>query len=141
MARRYHFEARTEPEGQVDGRAKHHRDAPSEALCGQHAVATRAAPMPLGPPHESLRSQAPSPRQNFLLAMLAEFGRANAAAQRYEDLRYRSASRESIAAGDIPRRVFEEFYSGKAEESRRPQVVPIRSAGRGMQPGKGVVVD
>jgi hypothetical protein len=53
--------------------------------------------------------------------MLAEFTRANAAAQRYEDLRYRSAGHGRIAPDDIPRRVFEEFYSvGEAVESRRP---------------------
>lgn len=63
----------------------------------------------------------PSSRQSFLLAMVAEFGRATAAAQRYEDLRYRSGPRGRIAPADIPRRVFEEFYSfGKAVESRRP---------------------
>jgi hypothetical protein len=83
-----------------------------------------------------------SPRQSFLLAMLAEFGRATAAAQRYDDLRYRSAGRGSIAADDISRRVFEEFYSfGKAAESRRPEVTSVRFAGRAMQPAKGVVVD
>jgi hypothetical protein len=43
--------------------------------------------------------------------MLAEFGRANAAAQRYEDLRYRSGRDKGAAADDLPRRVFEEFYS------------------------------
>jgi hypothetical protein len=53
--------------------------------------------------------------------MLAEFRRAAAAAQRYEDLRYRSAHGK-IAPADIPRRVFEEFYSvGEAVESRRPR--------------------
>jgi hypothetical protein len=63
----------------------------------------------------------PSPRQSFLLAVVAEFGRATAAAQRYEDLRYRSAWHGRIAPADIPRRIFEEFYSfGKAVESRRP---------------------
>jgi hypothetical protein len=84
----------------------------------------------------------PSPTQSFLLAMLDEFGRATAAAQRYEDLKYRSAWRGSIAAGDIPRRVFEEFYSfDEAAESRRPQLASVSFAGTAIQPGKGVVVD
>jgi hypothetical protein len=66
-----------------------------------------------------------SARQSFLLAMVAEFGRATAAAQRYEELRYRSARDGRIAPADIPRRVFEEFYSfGKAVESRRPEWRP-----------------
>jgi hypothetical protein len=54
--------------------------------------------------------------------MFAEFSRAVAAAQRYEDLRYRRASHEKIAPDDIPRRIFEEFYSVEnAVESRRPE--------------------
>jgi hypothetical protein len=62
----------------------------------------------------------PSSSRNFLLDMLAEFARANAAAQRYEDLRYRSAG-HGIAPDDITRRVFEEFYAvGEPVESRRP---------------------
>jgi len=60
----------------------------------------------------------PSPSRSYLFGMLAEFRRAAAAAQRYEDLRYRSAH----APADIPPRVFEEFYSvGEAVESRRPR--------------------
>ena len=51
------------------------------------------------------------PGRNFLSRMFAEFGRANAAAQRYEDLRYRSARDRGTVADDLPRRVFEEFYS------------------------------
>jgi hypothetical protein len=43
--------------------------------------------------------------------MIAEFRRANAAARRYEDLRYRSGRAGGVPTEDIPRRVFEEFYS------------------------------
>jgi hypothetical protein len=45
--------------------------------------------------------------------------RAVAAARRYEDLRYGSRCHEGIAPADIPRRIFEEFYSsGRPVESR-----------------------
>ncbi|MGH6916199.1 MAG: hypothetical protein ACREJ0_00675 [Geminicoccaceae bacterium] len=68
-----------------------------------------------------------SASRNYLLGMLAEFRRANAAAQRYEDLRYRSASHGSIAQEDIPGRVFAEIYAvGETVESRRP--APGRSS-------------
>jgi hypothetical protein len=43
--------------------------------------------------------------------VLAEFRRAVAAARRYEDLRYGGGRHEGVAAADVPRRVFEEFYS------------------------------
>jgi hypothetical protein len=63
------------------------------------------------------------------LAVLAEFRRAVAAAQRYTDLRYRSARRGSIVLGDIPRQVFEEFYSSdEAAESRGSQRASVRFA-------------
>jgi hypothetical protein len=62
----------------------------------------------------------PSPRPNLLLAMVAEFRRACAAAQRYEDLRYRSAGRSAPAA--IPRRVFEELYSSEKAAEVGPVV-------------------
>jgi hypothetical protein len=71
----------------------------------------------------------PLPTQNFLLALLAEFRWACAAAQRYEDLKYRSAWRGSVAPADIPRRIFEEFYSvGEAVEVAPPRVLWSRSA-------------
>jgi hypothetical protein len=63
-------------------------------------------------------------RPSFLLAMLAEFRRAAAAAQRYEDLRYRSAGTGRIAPGDLPRQVFEEFYSVE----KPPEVAPVQPA-------------
>ena len=54
--------------------------------------------------------------------MFAEFSRAVAAAQRYEDLRYRSGGHGRIAPADIPRQIFEEFYSADATvELRRPE--------------------
>jgi hypothetical protein len=63
-----------------------------------------------------------SPSRNYLLDMFAEFSRAVAAAQRYENLRYRRASQEKIAPDDIPRRIFEEFYSSsETVESRRSE--------------------
>jgi hypothetical protein len=62
-----------------------------------------------------------SPSRRYLSSLFAEFRRAAAAAQRYEDLRYRSASHARIAPDDIPRQVFEELYAGgEAVESRRP---------------------
>jgi hypothetical protein len=68
----------------------------------------------------------PPPSRNYLLSLLAEFTRATVAAQRYEDLRYRSAGHGRTAPDDIPRRVFEEVYSvDEAVESRRP--APRRS--------------
>lgn len=47
----------------------------------------------------------------MLRVLLAEFGRARAAARRYHALRYGSARDEGIAAADIARQVFKEFYS------------------------------
>jgi hypothetical protein len=50
----------------------------------------------------------------FVLAVAAEFRRAAAAEQRYEDLKHNGAAafaREGIVRADVPRRVFEEFYS------------------------------
>jgi hypothetical protein len=41
----------------------------------------------------------------------AEFRRASAAAQRYDDLRYGRAGTEGIT--DLPRQVFEDFYLEK----------------------------
>ena len=74
-----------------------------------------------------------SPSRNYLLEMFAEFSRAVAAAQRYEDLRYRSASHGKIPPDDIPRRILEEFYSvGETVESRRPE--PRRSDAPERQP-------
>jgi hypothetical protein len=46
----------------------------------------------------------------FLAVLHAEFRRARAAAQRYRDLRYRSACYEGIALAHLPPRIFEEFY-------------------------------
>jgi hypothetical protein len=48
---------------------------------------------------------------DILVAVLAEFPRSVAAAQRYEALRHRSACDGHVASADIPRRIFEEFYS------------------------------
>jgi hypothetical protein len=44
----------------------------------------------------------------MFLVLLAEFGRAKAAARRYDDLRYGA---RDAAGADIPRQVFEELYS------------------------------
>jgi hypothetical protein len=43
--------------------------------------------------------------------IIAEIGRALAAARRYESLKYGRARHEDLAAADIPRRIFEEFYA------------------------------
>ena len=60
--------------------------------------------------------------RTIFAAVLAEFRRAAAAARRYEDLRYGSGRREDRTAADIPRRVFEEFYSSaRPGESRRAE--------------------
>jgi hypothetical protein len=80
-----------------------------------------------------------SPSRNYLLDMFAEFSRAVAAAQRYENLRYRSASQEKIALDDIPRQIFDEFYSaGETVESRRPE--RRRSDSPERQPGTAKAV-
>lgn len=55
-----------------------------------------------------------------LIVALAEFGRAIAAAQRYEDLRYGRGRHEGIARTDIPRRIFEEFYSDSGDPATAP---------------------
>jgi hypothetical protein len=63
-----------------------------------------------------------SPSRNYLLEMFAEFSRAVSAAQRYEDLRYRSGGHDRIAPTDIPRQIFEEFYSAdEIVEARHPE--------------------
>jgi hypothetical protein len=56
--------------------------------------------------------------------ILTEFKRARAAARRYDDLRYRSACQEGIAAARLPRRIFEEFYKGSDDAA----AVPHRNA-------------
>jgi hypothetical protein len=65
----------------------------------------------------------PSSRPSFLLTMVSEFRRACSAAQRYEDLRYRSAG-GSIEPAEIPQRVFEEFYAFE----KAAEVAPSRVA-------------
>ena len=63
------------------------------------------------------------PGLELLLAILAEFRRARAAEQRYEKLRRAGAAalaRDGIVRTDLPRRIFEEFYSlslGNAEDT------------------------
>lgn len=54
----------------------------------------------------------------FFLIVFAEFRRAVAAEQRYEELKRNSTAalaREGIARPGVPRRVFEEFYSFSAQ--------------------------
>ena len=53
----------------------------------------------------------------FVFIVFAEFRRAVAAEQRYEELKGKSTAalaREGIAHPDVPRRIFEEFYSNHA---------------------------
>jgi len=64
------------------------------------------------------RSRAPLagrwPRFGFLLTAFSEFRRAIAAEQRYEELRHKEATAltlEGIARIEVPRCIFEEFYS------------------------------
>jgi hypothetical protein len=81
----------------------------------------RAASINLASGHEVSKGVqvVASPSRNYLLDMFAEFSRAVAAAQRYEDLRYRRGGHGRIGPADIPRQIFEEFYSaGEAVESR-----------------------
>jgi hypothetical protein len=61
------------------------------------------------------------PGFGFVFIAFTEFRRAVAAEQRYEYLKGRSTAalaREGIARADVPRRIFEEFYS---LESQRVQ--------------------
>jgi hypothetical protein len=54
------------------------------------------------------------PGFGFVFIVFTEFRRAVAAQQRYEDLKGKGTAalaREGIARADIPRRIFEEFYS------------------------------
>jgi hypothetical protein len=62
----------------------------------------------------------------FLVVLLAEFKRASAAAQRYQDLRYRSACHGYARLADIPARIFEEFYSSGLTAERRLQAPAMR---------------
>jgi hypothetical protein len=48
------------------------------------------------------------------LTILTEFGRALAAARRYENLRYGRARHADFAATDIASRIFEEFYARRS---------------------------
>ena len=66
-----------------------------------------------------------TPVDEFLAVLLAEFRRARAAAQRYKDLRYRSACYEGIALAQLSPRIFEEFY----RDSEDAAVVVHRNAG------------
>jgi hypothetical protein len=47
----------------------------------------------------------------LVAVVLAELRRAVAAARRYEDRRYGSGRPEGMTPADVPRRIFEEFYS------------------------------
>ena len=54
----------------------------------------------------------------FVFIAFAEFRRAVAAEQRYEELKGKSTAalaHEGIAHPDVPRRVFEELYSSSAQ--------------------------
>jgi hypothetical protein len=64
----------------------------------------------------------------ILVVMLAELRRALAATRRYEHLRYRSACAGRVAPADIPRQLFEEFYSSKEVVKRRPLPAACRPA-------------
>ena len=71
----------------------------------------------------------------IVVTTFAELGRALAAAQRYEDLRYRSAGHATIDPADIPRLIFEELYAGgevprRAGRPASQAVDPMRAAGR-----------
>jgi hypothetical protein len=61
------------------------------------------------------------PVNEMFFVIVAEFTRARAAARRYDDLRYRSACQEGIAAAGLPRRIFEEFYKGSEDAAAVPQ--------------------
>lgn len=54
-------------------------------------------------------------------ALFAEFGRALAAARRYDSLKFTHAGHGKSTAADIPRHIFEEFYApqGNAEHAAR----------------------
>jgi hypothetical protein len=59
------------------------------------------------------------PGLEFLLVVLAELRRARAAEQRYENLRRAGAAplaRDGIVPADIPRRIFDEFYSSAVDQ-------------------------
>jgi hypothetical protein len=61
------------------------------------------------------------PGFGFVFIAFTEFRRAVAAEQRYEDLKGRSTAalaREGIARADVPRRIFEEFYSLESQRRR-----------------------
>jgi hypothetical protein len=62
------------------------------------------------------------PGFGFVFIVLTEFRRAVAAEQRYEYLKGRGTAAlacEGIARADVARRIFEEFYSRRADECKR----------------------
>ena len=59
------------------------------------------------------------PGLEFLRVVLAELRRARAAEQRYENLHRAGAAalaRDGIVPADIPRRIFDEFYSSAVDQ-------------------------
>jgi hypothetical protein len=111
--------AQPEVRGHAAGPRASDRRQPRPAGCHPSGA---AAPIALGRGRTFEGVQFMPSGPNFLLATLAEFARATAAAQRYDDLRYRSAG--GIAPADIPRRVFEELYC-----SEQPgEVAPVQPA-------------
>jgi len=68
----------------------------------------------------------PSPRASFFSTVLAEFGRALAAARRYEDLRYCRACRDRLSPAEIRWQMFEEFYAHQNNTHYPPRDVSSR---------------
>ena len=65
------------------------------------------------------------------LVIIAEFKRAFAAAQRYDNLLYRHAGR------DVPRRIFEEFYAFGERDAATMSVRAVRNEVREGERGWG----
>jgi hypothetical protein len=74
-----------------------------------------------------------SPRFGFVLVLLAEFKRAIAAERRHSELKHMDTialAREGIARADVPRRVFEEYYSSTESEPATKSAVHQGDASR-----------
>jgi hypothetical protein len=64
-----------------------------------------------------------------LQQLVAEFCRASEAEQRYLQLRHQdpaALAREGLIPGDVPRRIFEEYYSADAASAAIPAEPPSR---------------
>lgn len=121
-------------------------DSLFEALCARRRVSSGEGGCDGGEGASSVRSVREVQKDHWsgrglFLMVLAELKRAVAAAQRYAELKRVGAAtltRDGIAPADIPRRIFNEFYScgevvkpqrGDAVRSHRGHASPANCVG------------